>query len=57
MSYVIVIRNPSDGKLMTANDDDEGAVAEFETEEAAGRAAKELAVCQAWPFEVVEIEL
>jgi hypothetical protein len=57
MSFVIACRNPSTQRLTfitEAGTDDQ--VAEFETETAADRAARALKLCQAWGFQVVEIE-
>lgn len=57
MGYVIIIRNPSNKKLLAVTEEDGDAVAEFSSESEANDAAHETTVCRAWGFEVVEIGL
>jgi hypothetical protein len=53
MGYFIVSRNPHDNKPLVATDE-HGEIAEFDTEQAATNAAKEIMMCK-WGFEIVEV--
>jgi hypothetical protein len=55
MSYIVVMRNPTTKKPLAVTDDD-GEIADFETEDAAVSAAARVRVCEAWGYQVVEID-
>jgi hypothetical protein len=61
MSYIITTRNPTHNILVIISrgegwaGDDDTSVAEFETEQAAIDAAKQVPCCDAWGYNVVEI--
>ena len=55
MSYVIITRNPTSGKLLAIMEDD--AVAEFELSNEAQQVADEVPICQAWGYSIVEVDV
>ncbi len=63
MSYIITTRNPNGNKLVIIGDDDDGWArcgedhdpAEFDTELAALKAAKQIPACDAWGYNIVEV--
>jgi hypothetical protein len=55
MSYVIVTRNPSNGKLIPITEGEGDDVAEFETEGQALAAAANTTVCMAWGYQIVDV--
>jgi hypothetical protein len=56
VSYVVLVRNPSNGKVLIIREDDESDdAALYETEREAERAAlDDIPICRAWPYSVVE---
>lgn len=55
MSYIILSRNPSVGKLVIVTDGDDNVPAEFKSEEKAIEAAHNTTICKAWGYEIVEV--
>jgi|Wag4MinimDraft_6_1082665.scaffolds.fasta_scaffold01959_3 hypothetical protein len=56
MNYILITRNTlGKGILAIMNDDEE--IAQFETEEEAEACADQQPLCQAWGYQVVELEL
>lgn len=55
MNYILITRNPSGLGLLTIMTGDE--IAQFETEEEAETCADQQPLCQAWGYQVVELEL
>ena len=55
MSYCIVIRMPSGALLPVVADED--VIMEFETEGLANDTAKDMPVCRAYNFQVLEVEI
>lgn len=59
MEYIIVARNPSNRKLIAILDfpgTHRECVAEYSSEDAAYEAAKEIPICRAWSYEIVEVD-
>jgi hypothetical protein len=56
MSYIVLIRNPSNQALDVIMGADEDRIVEFETEDAAEQWATEIAVCRAWGYQVVKVD-
>jgi hypothetical protein len=56
MNYILITRNPRGKGILTITTDD-GDVAQFETEEEAEACADQQPLCQAWGYQVVELEL
>lgn len=56
MNYILITRNPSRKGILTIMTDDE-EIAQFETEEEAEACAVQQPLCQAWGYQVVELEL
>lgn len=56
MSYVVLVRNPTnDSVLLITEDTESDKAAIYETEDAAEKAAlNDIPVCRAWPYSVVE---
>mgnify|MGYP001603282113 CR=1 FL=1 len=55
-TYIIVCRNPASKRLMVISDDDENSPAEFETEDEAYEATKNITICRAWGAEIVPVD-
>jgi hypothetical protein len=55
MNYILITRNPTGKGVLTIMTDDE--ITQFETEEEAEACANEQPLCQAWGYQVVELEL
>jgi hypothetical protein len=56
MGYVLMTRNPKNGRLVAIVDDDHGNLAEFGTEAEAADAADHTTLCKAWGYEIVEVD-
>ncbi len=56
MNYILITRNPSYKGIITIMNDDE-EITQFETEEEAEACATKQPLCQAWGYQVVELEL
>lgn len=58
MSYVILVRNPRNDRIIAITDgsieSDDPPIAVYETEEEAEEAAAHTTACQAWPYSIVE---
>ena len=53
--YVILIRNPSNGKVQTVTENGESEwAALYDSEEEAQHDADQVPICRAWPWCVVE---
>jgi hypothetical protein len=55
VSYIIVMRNPSNRHLLLVQDDNE-KILEFGTENEALETAKKVSACRAWGCEIVPID-
>lgn len=55
LSYIIVTRNPSTGKLLVVEDEDEDP-AEFATENEAYEVAQMNSCCRSWGAEIVPVD-
>ena len=53
MSFVILIRNPSNDRVIAVTTDGDN-IATYETEDEAEKEAHRVPVCKAWPYVVVE---
>lgn len=51
---MIVVRNPSTGRLLTITEDDGETIATWDDEAQAALAAKDIPICRAWPWKIVE---
>lgn len=60
MGFVIVTRNPNGRKLIAVventENECESTMAEFPTEDEAIRAARNVICCQAWGYQIVEVD-
>lgn len=52
--YVILVRNPSNGKILGIRDEGEDYLATFEIFDEAQKFADSHPLCNAWPFDIVE---
>lgn len=57
MSYIVVTRNPSNGRLIVMLEGEDDRVAEFANASAANYAARSAIAFEAWGYEIVEVEL
>ena len=60
MSYIIVIRKPSNGRLIVVEDydkngEDDPWIAAYDTYEEAEKAAANVVACDIWPYSIVEV--
>jgi uncharacterized protein YciI len=55
MNYILITRNPTGKGVIAIMTGDE--IAQFETEEEAEACADQQPLCQAWGYQVVELEL
>lgn len=56
MSYIIVTRNPSNKHLIAVVVGDESdKLAEYKTASEAMETADNMAICQAWGYEIIEV--
>jgi hypothetical protein len=56
MKYVILVRNPSNYRVIGINAEDD-ALESFETEDEAEQCAAQQPLCQAWGYQIVELEI
>ena len=56
MSFIVMTRNPRTEKLIVMFEDEDGTVAEFDTEEEAMRAGNAMPVFEAWGIDIIEID-
>lgn len=56
MGYILLTRNPSNGQLLVANDEN-GNIVEYNTEEAADKEVETLPAFKTWGFVILEVEL
>lgn len=57
MSYIVLIQTPAGLLAMTDFKNDEGLIAEYDTEQDAKDAAKDCMACHVYPYAVVEVDL
>ncbi len=55
MNYIILVRNPHNKRVLCIADDD--APTMFDTEEEAEDCAKDQALCRAFGYQIVELEI
>lgn len=53
--FIVALRNPRNGKVLTLMEEDE-TTSSFATEKEADRVAGESALCRAWGYQVLEVE-
>lgn len=57
MSYIIIIKNPRTKKHLVIREDEESDyVMEYETEDEALDATRKMPICNAWSYDIIEIE-
>jgi hypothetical protein len=55
MSYMILIRNPSNGKVFIIKDNESDNAVLYESEREAEKAAiNDIPICRWWPYSIVE---
>jgi len=58
MGYILIVRNPRNGKLIAVREaDDNDNIAEFKTKAEAIKAAENTTACKAWTYGVFEVGL
>ena len=55
MNYILITRNPNGLGVLTILTDDN--IAQFETKQEAEACASEQPLCQAWGYQVVELDI